>query len=181
MGRPDKATRAAISQRRADAIDMRLAGVDWLTLARKLAADPAINTDRIAYPQGYGIDRYRKGQEPPNDTQLIHAACKDVREALKERRSELEEKTEDLREIENARLDRLFFVAYRQAVKEGNLPAIDRALRIMERRARLLGLDRPVKTELTGADGGAIEFTNTSLDELEALIGITEEAARGTE
>ncbi|MFJ8010801.1 hypothetical protein [Streptomyces fagopyri] len=70
MGRPDKAARAAISQRRADAIDMRLAGVDWLTLARKLAADPAINSDRIAYPQGYGIDRHRKGQEPPNDTQL---------------------------------------------------------------------------------------------------------------
>jgi hypothetical protein len=49
VGRPDKATRAAISLRCADAIDMRLAGVDWLSLARKLGADPAINTDRIAY------------------------------------------------------------------------------------------------------------------------------------
>nr|WTB30128.1 hypothetical protein OG781_12080 [Streptomyces sp. NBC_00830] len=48
---------------------------------RKLAADPAVNTDRIAYPQGYGIERYRKGQEPPTDTQLTQAACKDVREA----------------------------------------------------------------------------------------------------
>jgi hypothetical protein len=161
---------------------MRLAGVDWLTVARKLAADPAINTDRIAYPQGYGIERYRKGQEPTTDTQLIQAACKDVREALKERRSELDDKADDLREIENARLDRLFFVAYRQAVKEGNLAAIDRALRIMERRARLLGLDRPQKTELTGADGAAIEITTTTaLDELEALIGISEEAARGTQ
>lgn len=181
MGRPDKAMRAAIAQRRADAIDMRLAGVDRLTVARKLAADPAINSDRVAYPQGYGIERYRKGQEPPGETQLIQAACKDVREALKERRVDLDHKAEDLREVENARLDRLLFVAYRQAVKDGNLAAIDRALRIMERRARLLGLDRPVRTEVTGADGAAIEITNVALDELEALIGIAEEAARGTE
>ncbi|MFF3465353.1 hypothetical protein [Streptomyces sp. NPDC002619] len=64
MGRPDKAARAAIAQRRADAIDLRLAGVDWLTVGRKLAADPAINSDRIAYPQGYGIDRYKEGLRP---------------------------------------------------------------------------------------------------------------------
>ncbi|MEU6318164.1 hypothetical protein [Streptomyces sp. NPDC047009] len=38
MGRPDKAARAAIAQRRPDAIDLRLAGVDWLTVGRKLAA-----------------------------------------------------------------------------------------------------------------------------------------------
>ncbi|WP_329167221.1 hypothetical protein OHB49_44065 (plasmid) [Streptomyces sp. NBC_01717] len=51
----------------------------------------------------------------------------------------------------------------------------------MERRARLLGLDRRNKTEVTGADGAAIEITNVTLDELEALIGIAEEAARGSE
>jgi hypothetical protein len=181
VGRPDKATRAAIAQRRADAIELRLAGVDWLTVARKLTADPAINSDRIAYPQGYGIERYRREQEPPSDELLINAACKDVRLALKERSADQEEKADDLRALENQRLDKLFFVAYRQAVKDGNLAAIDRALRIMERRARLLGLDRPVRTEVTGADGAAIEITNVALDELEALIGISEEAARGTE
>jgi hypothetical protein len=181
VGRPDKAARAAIAQRRADAIELRLAGVDWLTVARKLAADPAINSDRIAYPQGYGIERYWKGQEPPSDEQLINAACKDVRLALKERSADQEEKADELRALENQRLDKLFFVAYRQAVKDGHLPAIDRALRIMERRARLLGLDRPVRAEVTGADGTAIEITTAALDELEALIGISEEAARGTE
>ncbi|WP_328868668.1 hypothetical protein OHT76_00275 [Streptomyces sp. NBC_00287] len=82
MARPTKAQRAAIAKRRADAIDLKLAGVDWLTIGRKLAADPAINSDRVAYPQGYGSDRYAKGQEPPTDDALIHAACKDVREAL---------------------------------------------------------------------------------------------------
>ncbi|MFF3493709.1 hypothetical protein ACFYWS_20420 [Streptomyces sp. NPDC002795] len=181
MGRPDKAARAAIAQRRADAIELRLAGVDWLTVARKLAADPAVNSDRIAYPHGYGVDRYRKGQEPPADEQLINAACKDVRLALKERAADQEDKADELRAIENARLDKLFFVAYRQAVKDNHLPAIDRALRIMERRARLLGLDQPGRTELTGAGGAPIEIATTALDELEALIAISEEAARGSE
>ncbi|MFB6581667.1 hypothetical protein ACFCYC_30410 [Streptomyces sp. NPDC056402] len=66
VGRPDKAARAAIARRRPDAIDLRLAGVDWLSTARKLAADPAVNADGAAYPQGYGIERYRKGQAPPD-------------------------------------------------------------------------------------------------------------------
>jgi len=39
-----------------------------------------------------------------------------------------------------------------------NLGAIDRALKIMERRAKLLGLDAPVRQEVTGADGGALEI-----------------------
>ncbi|MCJ0872709.1 hypothetical protein [Streptomyces sp. AP-93] len=39
------------------------AGVDWLTICRKLAADPAINSYGIAYPQGYGIEVDRRGAE----------------------------------------------------------------------------------------------------------------------
>ncbi|WKE68157.1 hypothetical protein [Streptomyces sp. WP-1] len=70
MGRPDKAARAAIARRRSEAIDLRLAGVDWLTIARKLAADPIANSDGIAYPQGYGIERYRKSIDPPTDEAL---------------------------------------------------------------------------------------------------------------
>ncbi|MEU3522133.1 hypothetical protein ABZ770_44095 [Streptomyces sp. NPDC006654] len=180
MGRPDKAARAAIAQRRADAIALRLAGVDWLTVGRKLTADPAINSDRIAYPQGYGIDRYNKGLEPPSDDQLINAACKDVRQALKERTTEQDEKAGEPRAVENLRLDRLFFVAYRQAVKDGDLPAIDRALRIMERRARINGLDKPSKTEIVAPATRGSELTAVALDELEALIAISEEAARGS-
>ena len=82
MGRPDKAKRAAIVQRRADAIELRLAGVDWLTIARKLAADPAVNCDRIAYPQGYGCERYARSQQPPADDQLINYVCRDVRQTI---------------------------------------------------------------------------------------------------
>ncbi|MFH8772060.1 hypothetical protein [Streptomyces sp. NPDC017958] len=181
MGRPDKAARAAITRRRADAIDLHLAGVDWLTVGRKLAADPAINSDRIAYPQGYGIDRYNKGLEPPTDAQLIHAACKDVRLALKERTTDLEGKVEEMRAVDNLRLDRLFFVAYRQAVKDGNLNAIDRAVRILERRARLNRLDKEAPSKALTPETANGELTSVALDELEALIGISEEAAHGSD
>ncbi|MFE5483021.1 hypothetical protein [Streptomyces sp. NPDC056527] len=135
MGRPDKAARAAIARRRSDAIDLRLAGVDWLTIARKLAADPAVNSDGIAYPQGYVIERYRKKQDPPSDEALIHAACRDVRTALADRRAELNDDVDELRALEADRLDRLFFVAYKKAVRDHDLAAVDRMLRIMERAA----------------------------------------------
>ncbi|MFJ7422761.1 hypothetical protein ACIQXD_29780 [Streptomyces uncialis] len=180
MARPTKAQRAAIAKRRADAIDLRLAGVDWLTIARTLAADPAMNSSGSAYPQGYGADRHAKGLDPPGDEALKRAACKDVREALKERTTELDGQVDELRTVEAERLDRLFFVAYRMAVRDKELPAIDRALRIMERRAKLLGLDRPEKTEITGAQGGPLHIETADLSALEALIDITEEAARGT-
>jgi hypothetical protein len=54
----------------------------------------------------------------------------------------LQEPADELRRMEIARLDSLFFEVYRSA-RQGSLPAIDRALKIMERRARLLGLDAP--------------------------------------
>ncbi|MFG2022354.1 hypothetical protein [Streptomyces sp. NPDC048825] len=174
MGRPDKAARAAIARRRSDAIDLRLAGVDWLTIARKLAADPTVNSDGIAYPQGYGIERYRKDQDPPTNEAFIHAACRDVRTALADRRAQLNDDVDELRALEADRLDRLFFVAYKKAVRDQDLAAIDRTLRVMERRARLLGLDMPARTELSGPDGGPVQVEDVTADELSALIALTD-------
>ncbi|MGQ9555903.1 MAG: hypothetical protein ACUVWR_17520 [Anaerolineae bacterium] len=62
-------------------------------------------------------------------------------------RRTLQEPADELRELEVARLDALLFAIWPQT-SEGNLDAIDRALRIMERRAKLLGLDRPVEQKL---------------------------------
>ncbi|MCT9007035.1 hypothetical protein [Streptomyces rhizosphaerihabitans] len=76
--------------------------------------------------------------------------------------------------MEADRLDRLFFVAYKKAVRDQDLAAIDRTLRIMERRARLLGLDMPVRTEMSGPDGGPVQVENVTVDELDALIALTD-------
>lgn len=172
MGRPNRATRAAITQRRADAIDLKLAGVDWLTIGRKLAADPAINSDGVAYPQGYGVDKYRRGLKPPTDKRLIELACKDVSKALVERTTVLDENTDELRQLMVERLERLFFTVYRAAIRNGDYQAVDRAVRIIERSSRLLGLDRPVRTELSGPDGRAVQVETAGLDELERLISL---------
>ncbi|WP_367132959.1 MULTISPECIES: hypothetical protein [Streptomyces] len=173
MGRPTRAVRAAITQRRADAIDLRLAGVDWLTIGRKLAADPSINSDGVAYPQGYGVERYKAGLEPPVDKRLIELACKDVTKALAERSTRLEDSVDEMRQLMVERLERLFFPMYRQALRSGDYQAVDRAVRIIERSSDLLGLKRPVRTEVSGPDGGAVQIQSTTdLDELERLIGL---------
>lgn len=60
------------------------------------------------------------------------------------------------------------------------LQAIDRLVKIEEarrrngeRRAKLNGLDMPVKTEVTGADGGPLAMTTADPDKLSALIAAT--------
>lgn len=68
------------------------------------------------------------------------------------------EAAEEIRTLELARLDTAQVAIWAQ-VRQGNHGAIDRLLRIMERRAKLLGLDAPARQELTGADGGAIATT----------------------
>lgn len=62
------------------------------------------------------------------------------------------EAVEDYRKVELARLDAML-LAIAQQVRQGHLGAIDRALKIMERRARLLGLDAPTKIAPTTPDG----------------------------
>lgn len=64
----------------------------------------------------------------------------------------LREPAEELRTLELERLDTLMRPLMERA-KEGSQTAVDRILRIMERRAKLLGLDAPEKREITGADG----------------------------
>lgn len=53
----------------------------------------------------------------------------------------------ELREIEVRRLDKLIFAIWPAAMK-GDLGAVDRVLKIAERRARLLGLDAPLQIAL---------------------------------
>lgn len=58
----------------------------------------------------------------------------------------VQEPADELRTLEAHRLDLLFQIAANQAAN-GKLVAIDRCLTIMERRARLLGLDAPMRVE----------------------------------
>lgn len=56
--------------------------------------------------------------------------------------------TEQIRDFEGDRLDRLQAAVWGRAV-QGDIPAVNAVLRIMERRARLFGLDAPVVVQAT--------------------------------
>lgn len=62
----------------------------------------------------------------------------------------MREPAEELRKIELARLDSLHQAIWPTALR-GDLGAIDRELRISERRAKLLGLDAPARQDVTSA------------------------------
>jgi hypothetical protein len=78
-------------------------------------------------------------------------------------RDTLREPADALRELELARLDAMLLGLWRRA-QSGDDKAVDRCLRIAERRARLLGLDAPANTK--------VELTLEDIDrEIERLEG----------
>ena len=70
--------------------------------------------------------------------------------------------TADLRLIEEERLDALLLQWWGAA--QGDLHAFDRVLRLLERRAKLLGLDAAQKLEHTGKDGGPIQVDVAAIE-----------------
>jgi hypothetical protein len=78
------------------------------------------------------------------------SAYKRVRHALDELNKTNLESAEQLRALELLRLDELLSSLWDTAIA-GDLRAVDRVLKVMERRAKLLGLDAPVKVETDGA------------------------------
>jgi len=94
-------------------------------------------------------------------------AYRDVRAALAATLAECAELAEHLRELENQRLDELQASLWDKALA-GVLPAADRILRIMERRAKLNGLDAPQKIAPTDPTGEN-PFLTMSDTELRAM------------
>lgn len=122
-------------QRQADAVAMRLRGKSYAEIGRVL-----------------GITK--------------QAAHKLVTEALEEMRRQCEEDVEILRQIEVARLEELHDRFAPMADPKGmdDPVAIDMAkkaaeivLKAADRRAKLLGLDAPTKSELSGPNGAPIQ------------------------
>lgn len=97
---------------------------------RKAGVSYAVIAEKLGYRSGSGA----------------HAA---VGVALKKT---LQEPANDLRTLELERLDILQLAIWQQ-VRQGHLGAIDRYLKIAERRSKLLGLDAPTKVAPTNPEG----------------------------
>jgi hypothetical protein len=112
------------------------------------------------------------------------SARKDVVRALRAHRDEEAAEVGIYRQQENERLDALLEAAWPRATqptpvfdKEGqvvdhalDMRAVDTVLRLIDRRAKLNGLDMPVKAELSGPGGGAVPIGPVGLNELRNLI-----------
>lgn len=68
----------------------------------------------------------------------------------------IREPAEEVLALELERLDALFVKPYQSALA-GDLQALAGCLSVMGRKARLLGLDAPVKTETSGPGGGPLQ------------------------
>jgi hypothetical protein len=123
------------------------------------------------------------------------SARKDLNRVLQEHRDDEKAEAAVYRQQENERLDALLEAAWPRATtptpvldKDGevvdhalDMRAVDTVLRLMDRRAKLNGLDMPVKTELTGANGGPLQMNQATTAELEALMGIGAQEAADSE
>jgi hypothetical protein len=96
----------------------------------------------------FGLDRLPEGWD-------VRVAHKDIARELEKVKSLNNELAEDIKQLEIERLDELWLVLYPR-MKGGELAAIDRGIRIMARRAALLGLDEPQRQEVSGPNGGPI-------------------------
>lgn len=107
----------------------------------------------------------------------IGATHKAINDALNEAIEENAKAGESLRLLELERLDALWEGVWPHAIK-GNAAAVQACLRIMERRAKLLGLDAAEKTEVSGPGGAPItqrQFIEYNKDQLKEILGYRED------
>lgn len=89
------------------------------------------------------------------------------------------------RQAEENRLERLFQQAQAAFTATGSGDWYDRLLKTSERKSKLLGLDAPVETVLTGAKGGPVQFQTLNLkgltdEELATMKALALKSAGGT-
>lgn len=85
-----------------------------------------------------------------------------VAQALKKTMALMQDSADELRAIEVQRLD-VALIAIALQVKSGHLGAIDRWVKLAERRARLLGLDSPPRAPVDG-DGNTVPLAIIRMD-----------------
>jgi hypothetical protein len=106
----------------------------------------------------------------------VNTAWADVNAELLELRQQTTADAEAVREMELQRCDEMILGLW-PAVRLGDPKSVMAAVRVSDRRARLLGLDAATKSELTGAGGGPLEIKElresiaSKLSSLAARIG----------
>lgn len=113
-----KAQRAAAARKRAEATQLRIAGVDWATIA-----------DRVGYAS-------------PG------AACTAVGEALKANLREQDQNVDELRALGVAKVNRLQAAFWTEAVVKKDIKAAKVVLECIRQEARFQGTEAPTRVNL---------------------------------
>lgn len=99
---------------------------------------------------------------------------KDISRAVRKAK-DLEIQEADLyRQVQLTRLESLLLAVWPDA-RDGDLKASEQARKLIADITELTGVKVPVRTEISGPDGGAIPFSSGELAELEALIAISDQ------
>ena len=129
------------AERRAYVLQLRKGGATYDAIAQ--AAIDKFGVERL--PNGYDC-RY---------------VWKDVKRELDRLRADIADSAEAIIELEVQRLDAMLTTLWPQVAK-GHLGAVDRVLRVMDRRAKLLGLDAPTKADVTSGGKPLVQFVVTT-------------------
>jgi hypothetical protein len=150
------------ARRRALVFRLRKAGATYIEVANAVIYQ--YGQERLAevgpsWPEHYGttdLEQARRmaGLEVlPSGWDELYA-YKDVKRELDKLRDEIKESAEDIRSMQDARLDAMLRAIWPRIVRDNpDLKAMDRGLRIMDRRAKLWGLDAPSKFAPTDPSG----------------------------
>ncbi len=96
--------------------------------------------------------------------------CRMVRAALERFMGKLAERAVECREIEVQRLDD-YLSKLQTRIEDGDIRAVTAAVKIMERRSKLLGLDAPARVQTTSNVDPITGMTNEQLNQWAESVG----------
>lgn len=140
---------ALLRQRRGEAMQLRASGMPLEMIGQALHADPAINADGQSHPLGYGWKNYSEGKPPLTGGGLTSAVSRDISEAMQNAELASEQQRQESLELALYKLD-MASSAIWPRVLQGRERSLEVWLKLEERRAKLLGLDKAEKIEHSG-------------------------------
>jgi len=128
MAGTDTSGQLITAERRAFVLNLRKSGATYRQIA-----DAAVREFGLEKLPGAWCERY---------------AHKDVARELERLRTEMKPDTEDVRQMQLERYNRLLLGVWQQAIS-GNLQATDRAMKLVQAICQLLGVNAPTGLDLT--------------------------------
>lgn len=143
---------------------------------------PTPNSRQIAVARDHAREIFELRKQGLSQTAIAErvgvtqgAVSRSLKAYLAKLAAETMEDAEEVRSLELERLDAIL-IPMLQAATSGEETAVDRVIKIMDRRAKLLGLDAPTKAHVTADVNVQADYSKLDPLELEALIELEKKA-----